>query len=130
MTASLPGAAMLASGTTAATFSSDVSQWVDIFWSAVAVAPGSTPYLNVISDVSYSYTNWASGLPLWGEAGYNFDTNPTAPNGCCWSSYDLTFRTYTDLQGPGSVTPEPVTMVLVGSGLAGIAAARRRRKQA
>jgi hypothetical protein len=30
--------------------------------------------------------------------------------------------------GQGTVTPEPITMLLMGSGLAGIAAARRRRK--
>jgi hypothetical protein len=32
--------------------------------------------------------------------------------------------------GPGAVTPEPITMTLMGTGLAGIAAARRRRRQA
>jgi hypothetical protein len=35
-----------------------------------------------------------------------------------------------DLVPPGTVTPEPVTMTLLGTGMAGIAAARRRRKQA
>jgi hypothetical protein len=36
-------------------------------------------------------------------------------------------RTPVDSFG-GTVTPEPITMVLLGSGLAGIAGARRRRK--
>jgi hypothetical protein len=39
-----------------------------------------------------------------------------------------TSRIYGDISS-ATVTPEPVSMVLIGSGLAGLAAARRRRKQ-
>src|SRR5688572_16601578 len=44
------GANMLASGTTLANFSYGERSWVDIFWSAVAVTPGSTAYVNVLAN--------------------------------------------------------------------------------
>jgi hypothetical protein len=42
---------------------------------------------------------------------------------------DVTFGSTTP-GDPGSVVPEPISMVLLGTGLAGVAAARRRRRQA
>ena len=50
------------------------------------------------------------------------------------SSYDAAFTADFEpsvaTPPSGTVTPEPVTMTLIGTGLAGIAAARRRRKHA
>jgi len=42
---------------------------------------------------------------------------------------EYSFTNGTVVSAPGAVaTPEPVTMTLLGTGLAGIAAARRRRR--
>jgi hypothetical protein len=42
---------------------------------------------------------------------------------------DVTFGSAIPDQQPPSVVPEPISMVLMGTGLAGVAAARRRRRQ-
>jgi hypothetical protein len=129
--ASEPGATMLASGTaTGVSNSAGTNAWVDVFWNAVAVTPGSRLYLNVIGADGGAYTQWAGqNIYANGEAFYNYSTDPRNPNSCCGDYYDLTFRTYTDQNGPTGVVPEPKTLVLLGTGLVGLAGLHRRKQR-
>lgn len=121
------GANLLASATTSYSIDAgwENGQWFDVFWGSVAVTPNSQLFLRYITDGNEPIAGASDFNPYHlGEATWGNSTLPTNPP----RRYDLAFRTYTD--EPGSVTPEPVTMVLVGSGLAGIAARRRRRNNA
>lgn len=112
------GAALIASGAGMGT----AGQWLDVFWSAVAVTPGVTYYLTFDSN---------SDLAVGGSTANPYALGNTYANAGYggFSSYDYTFRTYSDgpLQNP--TVPEPMTVVLLGTGLAGVMVARRRRSR-
>lgn len=131
---SSPTSQLLRSATVTANFANSGNSWVEAFWSPASVTPGTELFFQVIRPggldafSSNVIVNYGQNVYADGVASYNFSTNPEGMSGCCGSNYDLAFRTYTD--GPSdTVTPEPVTMILLGSGLSGIAAARRRRKK-
>jgi hypothetical protein len=78
-----------------------------------------------------TYTNWSGGEPndcCGGEpvAIMNWGANGSWND---WSSEAGGYAVYERVVDPGTVTPEPVTMTLLGTGLAAVAAARRRRAQ-
>jgi hypothetical protein len=86
------------------------------------------------SGEAFTYSNWSGGEPndLGGEdyVSMNWGSNGS------WNDHNggPGYRGLMEFEAiaapPGTVTPEPVTMTLLGTGLAGIAAARRRRRQA
>lgn len=84
---------------------------------------GFTP-VNLESDVEISYA-YAGG-----EGVYLYNDNPLSYSWNSLGNYDLHFAANFAADAPVTVTPEPATALLLGSGLAALAAARRKRKQA
>lgn len=132
--ASNPGATKLASGTTAYSFATYQKSWLDVFWNAVAVTPGSQYFLaftaggqpgtmgvygaggNVYPGNYFLYQNYNGGS----------DTSPYV-NG--YPNDDTAFREYASTAVVAS--PEPASVVLMATGLLSvIGIARRRIKEA
>lgn len=86
------------------------------FWKAGEYAPGAGA-LFVIADIDMIATTTFCGLPLCGA-----DYNPLNDNG----RYALNTFSFLQQNG-GSPLPEPGTLVLLGLGLAVVAATRRRQ---
>jgi hypothetical protein len=113
------GGTFITSGTATATAP---GAWVDVFWSPVAIAPGTTEYLVFSSATSFNYVV-AYGLPDPYPTGV-FTFNGTVLN----MHYDATFRTYSDTAFNAAV-PEPSTWAMMILGFAGVSFMAYRRSK-
>lgn len=114
------GAHILASGSGTAT----AGTWFDVFWNAVAIAPGTTYFLEFTATI----TTLGSQLAIGGTGydSYSFGQMYAGSSFTLFPTWDYTFRTYYDTAGAAAATvTEPGTFLLLGAGLLGWLGTRR-----
>jgi len=96
------------------------SGWVDAFWTPVTVDPLKTYYL--VLESSKGLVAGESPIGSYANGNALYGGSKTAYN-----RYDLSFKTYYDnAAGSAASVPEPTTVALLGLGLLGFAASRRK----
>lgn len=129
----VPGVAetLITSGSTSSfTLAGNTMAWLDFFWTPILLSTDQSLFFTVYGgSVNPLQTRYASANPYAsGNAYYRNGTTTTGGSWVNYTSYDLAFRTYTS-SGPVSTIPEPMSMALLGTGLAGIAGLVRLRRR-
>ena len=129
--ASNTGATLLASGTSAYSLGAYQQSMIDVFWSAVAVAPGAQYFLTVNAPGTLGdlYTTWATpntyaGGGVWYQ-NYSGGVDTSPYTNFYSGSGSLTFE---EFSATPVTTPEPASIALVATGLAGVFSVARRRR--
>ena len=118
------GASEVASGSTLFSLAAGQRTMVDVFWSAVAVNPGTQYFL------AMNAPGQGNNLVTWASTGNQY------ANGGGWANSSANDRgTYSDFGGFGydvtfeefsTTAPEPTSLVLVATGVVLVASRRRR----
>ena len=116
---------LLASGSSVFTIASGASAMVDVFWPSVSVTPGAQYFLVESAGPFASVFSTQGGDLYAGGTGY-YNPGSSVTGAYTAASGDRTFEEYS-APTAAVTTPEPASVLLVATGLLGVAVRQRRR---
>lgn len=124
------GGTQLAFGSAAYSLGANGQSMFDAYWPTVAVTPGTSYFLQITSAPNASNASvwdmFAANVYPGGQAYLDADGSGPGTNVNGNSGFDVTFE---EFQETPTGAPEPASLVLIATGLVGVASVRRRMKR-